>query len=113
MLGMIGEMRGVHKLLLAYASTYAAPMAVLVFGVFAPLATLIDYMTGRRTSRVVNVLLGAALAVPVLGVVLWWEGSSVEYLLAHVNGIGPLLPLPLTGMIVGLGMRHRKSVRPL
>jgi hypothetical protein len=111
MLGMIGEMRGVHKPLLAYASSYAAPMALFTFGMIAPLATAIDHMTRGRTSRVVNVLLGGALAVAVISVVLWWEGSSIEYLLAH-HGSGPLLPLPLTGMIVGLGMRHRKSARP-
>ncbi len=113
MIGMIGDLTGIHNIFLLYARSNAASAAVLVFGVFAPLAAAFDYIARGRTSRAINVLLGAALAVPALNLMLWWNGTSIANLMHHGIGIGSLLWLPLAGMIVGLGVRHRKPVGPL
>ena len=101
------DMSGVHELVFVFAIALAVPMAALVFGVFAPLAVALDCLLNGRTPRFVNVLLGASLSVPAMIVtvaVAGWpmRGSSSAAMML-------LAMLMVAGVIVGFGVRSRKS----
>jgi|SRR4051812_10003024 hypothetical protein len=112
------DMNGVHELILTFVMVLSAPMAALAFGVFAPLAIVVDRIVNARTSRFVNLLMGAALAAPALVVTIAVVGSKHDWrgiltAIRHPDrAIGVLVALPLAGIIVGLGLRHRKSPAP-
>ena len=112
------DMSGVHELILTFLMVLSAPMAALAFGVFAPLAIFIDRIANGRTSRFVNVLMGAALSAPALVVTVVVVGSKHDLtgILAAIRhpdrAIGLFVALPLAGIIVGLGLRHRRSSAP-
>lgn len=116
--GRDSDMSGVHELILMFLMVLSAPMAALAFGVFAPLAIVIDRIADGRTSRFVNILIGAALAAPALFVTVVVVGPQHDWMgvLAVVRhpdrAIGLFAALPLAGMIVGLGLRHRRSTAP-
>ena len=109
------DMSGVHELILTFLMVLSAPMAALAFGVFAPLAIVIDRIANGRTSRFVNLLMGAALSAPALVVTLVVVGSKHDLtgILSAIRhpdrAIGLFVALPLAGIIVGLGLRHRRS----
>jgi hypothetical protein len=110
------DMSGVHELILAFVIVFAAPMAALAFGVFAPLAVGIEYVLQGRASRFVNALLGAALSLPAFVVTVLVVGWPQQVFASAANlqrAIGFLAALPLAGMIVGLGMQHRGSMAPV
>jgi hypothetical protein len=101
------DMSGVHELVLVFVIVFAAPMAALAFGVFAPLAVALDYIVNGRTPRFVNLLLGAMLSGPALIVTVMVAGWPMRgSASAAVMLVATLL---LAGMIVGLGVRHRRS----
>jgi hypothetical protein len=103
------DMSGVHELVFLFLIAFSAPTAVLAFGVFAPLAVGLDSIAKGRTSRFVNVLLGAALSLPVLVLTVivagWPRRGSASYAAVLIAA------LLLAGMTVGLGLRHRGSTR--
>lgn len=106
------DMSGVHELVFMFALAFAAPMGALAFGVFAPLAVGIDYIMNGRTPRFVNLILGAALSVPALIVTVivgGWRMEGIAAVATLQRAMGLIAALPLAGMIVGLGMRHRRS----
>lgn len=110
--GRDSDMTGVHELVFTFLIVLAAPMAALAFGVFAPLAVGIDYLMRGRSSRFVNVLLGAILSVPALIVTVivgGWPGKGVPSVAGLQRALGLIAVLPVAGMIVGLGLRHRRS----
>lgn len=96
------------------------PMAAVAFGLFGPVATLIDRIAAGRTSRLCNLLIGAGLAIPaflatlILQTILGWKGivsfgvrASVENLLRHPEPVVLFTVIFVTGgAIVGLGLRH-------
>ena len=103
------DMTGVHELVFMFLIAFSAPAAVLAFGMFAPLAVGLDSIAKGRTSRFVNVLLGATLSLPVLLITVlvagWPRRGSTSYAAVLVAA------LLLAGMTVGLGLRHRGSPR--
>jgi len=106
------DISGVHELVFMFALAFAAPMAALAFGVFAPLAVGIDHIMNGRAPRFVNVILGAALSVPALIVtvmVAGWTMKGVPAVATLQRAMGLIAALPLAGMIVGLGVRHSRS----
>ena len=108
------DMSGVHELVFMFALAFAAPMAALAFGVFAPLAVGIDYLLKGRASRFVNVLLGATLSVPALIVTVivgGWPMTGAPSVVSLRRAMGLIAVLPLAGMIVALGVRHHRSDR--
>ena len=110
--GRDSDMSGVHELILTFLIVLAGPMAALAFGVFAPLAVSIDYISKARTSRFVNMLLGATLSVPALVLtvmVVGWPMNGSVSIAGLQRAMGLFTALPLAGMAVGLGMRHRAS----
>ena len=116
-LGRDSDMAGVHELILVFLITLAAPMAALAFGVFAPLAIAIDHIAKGRTTRSINALLGASLSAPALVVTLLVVGWPDHFVDAFTSGhlrraIALILALPLAGVIVGLGLRHRRATPP-
>ena len=109
--GRDADMSGVHELVLTFLIVLSVPMAALAFGVFAPLGVAIDSLTRGRTSRLVNVLLGATLSVPACIVTMSVVGGEMKGVLSSANlqrAMGLFAALPLAGMIVGLGLRHRR-----
>jgi len=117
-LGRDVDIHGVDELILMFLLVLSAPMAALAFGVFAPLAIVIDRIASGRTSRFVNVLIGAALSAPALVVTVVVGGSKhdlrgIVAAIRHPDrAIGLFVALPLAGIIVGLGLRHRRSTAP-
>jgi hypothetical protein len=104
------DMSGVHELIFMFLIVFSAPMAALAFGVFAPLALAIDHLTKGRTSRFVNVLLGATLSLPALLLIVMVAGWPRRGSASHAMVL--VAVLLLAGMIVGLGLRHRGSTPP-
>ena len=113
-LGRDSDMSGVHELVLTFIIVFSVPMAALAFGVFAPLAVAIDHLLRGRTSRGVNVLLGAVLSLPafiVIVLVVGWPRPVFASAASLQRAMGLLAALPLAGMTVGLGLQHRRSPR--
>ena len=115
-IGRDPDMSGVGELVLSFLFIVTLPMAALAFGVFAPLALAVDYLVNGRTSRLVNVLLGAVLSAPALFVTVlvtgWPERSMEEVMTARrhpARATGIVAATLVAGMIVGLGLRHREQ----
>ena len=107
------DMSGVHELVFMFALAFATPMAALAFGVFAPLALGIDHIMNGRTPRFLNVFLGATLSVPALIVTVivgGWPMKAAPSVATLQRAMGLIAALPLAGMIVGLGVRHRSTL---
>ena len=106
------DMSGIGELIFTFVIILAAPMAALAFAVYAPLALAVDRIAKGRTRRVVNVMLGAMLAVPAVLVTMIVLGAP-RHGLAHAvsqiawprPALGVFAALPAAGMIVGLGLR--------
>ena len=111
------DMTGVGELVGFLLFILPVPMAALAFGVFAPLGITLDVMLKGRTSRVVNVLLGAASAGPAIFAAVWvtgWPGHSLPDVIIAFRHSAERAPqivaaTLVAGMIVGLGLRHRGS----
>jgi hypothetical protein len=118
----------------------AVPAAIVVFALLAPLAITTDSVLRGRMTRLINVVLGAALGVAAF--TLYFAGSALLQLPtpftprrmiadgASLNALYRILAAPETsfilaqtvviltsfsvaGMLVGLGLRHRAAiVRP-
>lgn len=111
------DMTGVGELIGFLLFILSVPMAALAFGVFAPLGIALDVMLKGRTSRVVNVLLGAVSTGPAIFATVWvtgWPGHSLPDVITafrHSPDRAPQIVAAtlMAGMIVGLGLRHRGS----
>ena len=113
-IGRDPDMSGVGELVGFLLFMLSLPMALLAFAVFAPLAIGIDYIAKGRTTRFVNALIGAALCAPALVVSVvasGWPEHSLSDAMAVIRdpgrAAGFVAALPVAGMIVGLGLRHR------
>ena len=112
-------------LIVTFVVVLTLPMGALAYLVFAPMAIGIERLTKRRFRRLVNVALGAWLAVPafivmnLFGRAMDWQEISVAALRASAaHAIGhpePLMTLcadfAIAGAIVGLGISDRESLR--
>ena len=116
-LGRDPDMSGVGELILLFLFVITVPMAALAFGVFAPLAIAYDYVAKGRTPIYLNVFVGAVLAAPALVVsvvAVGWPQHDVRQSMAALRHIdyradGFAMALLLGGMVVGLGVRHRRK----
>jgi hypothetical protein len=113
------------------------PAAIAVFALLAPLAITTDLVLRGRTTRLINVVLGAALGVAAY--TLYFAGSALLRLPtpftprriiadgASLDTLYRILTAPQTpfmwavaavvltcfvvgGMLIGLGLRHRASI---
>jgi hypothetical protein len=124
------DVNGVHELILLFVMLLIIPSAALTLGVLAPSAIALDRLTRGRTSRLTNMLLGALLSVPALSVLLvavslLSSGTNLrkfETRVMHAISIGVNHPgrvlfaigfFAVPGVIVALGMRHRRRVNPV
>jgi hypothetical protein len=114
-LGRDPDMTGVSELIVFLLIVLTVPMAALAFGVLAPLAIAYDYIAKGRTPMYLNVLFGAALSAPALAVsvvAVGWPQHDVRQsmsVLRHLDRAPDFVAaLLLSGMIVGLGVRHRQ-----
>jgi hypothetical protein len=104
-IGRDPDISGAGELLIMILLFLLVPAAVLAFAVLAPLAVGVDRLVRGRTPRSVNLLIGLALAASVV---------AAGMLAFPPRGFTPvgralLSAMPFAGMIVGLGLRHRRS----
>jgi hypothetical protein len=127
----------VFELALLFIFFLPVPAAVAVFALLAPLAITTDHVLRGRTTRLINVVLGAALGVAAY--TLYFAGSALLRLPtpftprriiadgASLDTLYRILTAPQTpfmwavaavvltcfvvgGMLIGLGLRHRASI---
>lgn len=113
------DVNGVSELVSLLLFIFTVPMAALAFLVFAPLAIAADYIIRGRTSRLVNALFGAALALPANFVsvfVTGWPEHTFDEIMAafrHPERAPAIAAATLlAGTIVGLGLRHSRPAPP-
>lgn len=124
----------VFDLAMLFIFMLPVPAAIVVFALLVPLAIATDHALRGRTTRLINIVLGAALGVAAFG--LYFVGSALlqfptpftpRRMIAGGASLNTLLHRTLaepqtaailaffvvSGMLVGLGLRHRAAaVRP-
>ncbi|HEX6974433.1 MAG TPA: hypothetical protein VF147_08530 [Vicinamibacterales bacterium] len=99
------DMSGPGELVILTLLALTIPAAALGFAYLGPLAVAADRLAGGRTPRAVNLLIGVALSAPVV---------LVGMLGAPARGLTPmgralLATMPIAGLIIGSGLRYRRS----
>jgi hypothetical protein len=115
------DMSGPMELVTLIAMVMSLPFAVASFAIMAPLGVLLDRWFVGRTSRVVNMLAGASLALPalaawlVVGTWLWSPRSlttNIAGFFSHrhrADQVQLVSALLLGGAIVGMAFRRRRT----
>jgi hypothetical protein len=119
--------------LFPFAFLFSLPAAIVVFALLVPFALAADHGLRGRTTRTMNIALGAALGIMTFAV--FFAGSALLRLPtpftprriiadgASLDTLSRMLTAPqaaaivamfvVSGMLVGLGLRHRAAaVRP-